>query len=444
MGKKNNRNRVNGRSNKENDLVDSDSVTDDGELIDSFMDETSLLIDGFLDKINERNAKKRLKFLNQFRQLLQTNYLGNFFTKNFEEWQDSLIRLMNRGVSIEEKLSAGKCLLYLYIQVPLEMNDENEKVIRSIVRDESLPITLRQTAIYIYGIGNYRCRLDLYECAKTLEVILSHSYLKGDRTVRKNLNNNDIQLHLSALNMIIFLLVVRQNGGDDDREICREILRILLPKLPELMQSIDVEMKCQSAMALIICHDIAKSIGGCQIPKLGNHYLEDLQKIGNNSMKNEGRRSKKMQRDATKNLIISLESLRKSGDSNFSEFQLTINHHCNRRLIGNEQQVLVDDNGIKGNETIIIDSWSLYHIYQFICDISSENIDEHLRQNNFVRNLLEIDELNDLRLIGSVGKQHVQQVKMLRQNAEKMQKNKRKNERDHKMKIKSEFDEHSD
>jgi len=335
----------------------SDEV-DEIAIQEAFEEKVKDVIEG----LSSKSSKARIENAKSFKSVLTKKYMYEFLVDRRLTVSDVLERCIKKGNGEEQSL-AIECFVILCIH--LGASDDSEELFRhlkplmiTILNDASCSTKARCSCAEAVGFLTFMMCDDneeAHEVLVTLENIFKASYLKGDGSV-PNLSVDITSLHNSALQSWCLLLSVSPSStffSFIDRHI---------NKLPELLDSKDVELRISAGEAIALLYDLAREVDeqfeGDDIDML----ISKLKDLATDSNKYRAKKDRKQQRSSFRDILKGVE------EGDFSSLKITVS----------------------GYEKININSWAKKRQYDFLCSYLNTGMNTHLQQNDFVRDVFNL------------------------------------------------------
>lgn len=363
-------------SDEEYDIADNDSV------ISGASDNISVTQEGISDEVDEvaiqeafeekvkdviegltsKSSKGRIDSAKSLKSALTKKYMYEFLVDRRITISDSLEKCIKKGGG-EEQAVALECFCLLCIH--LGATDDSEELFRhlkplmiTILNDHSYSVKARCACAEALGFLTFLTCDDHEEALEMLKIfenIFKASYLKGDGSV-PNHTMDISNLHNSALTSWCLLLSVSPPStffDFIDRHLC---------KLPELLDSKDVDLRITAGEAIALLYDLARAVDehfeGDDIYGL----INKLKELATDSNKYRAKKDRKQQRSSFRDILRGIE------EGDFSSIKVQVNNF----------------------ERICINSWARKRQYDFLCSYLSTGMNIHLQENDFVRDVFNL------------------------------------------------------
>ncbi|XP_064632666.1 interferon-related developmental regulator 2-like isoform X2 [Lineus longissimus] len=331
-------------------------------------DTTTVAFDDFEEKVKDcidgctqKSAGGRQNCLKGLVTAFSKRYVFDFLLDRYVTITDSLERCLKKGKG-EEQVLAAKCAMSLVIQ--LGPGAEGNEVYRSIkpimqtvMLDRSASSKARAACAEGMAVCCFIAGGDLEEVVtmlSTLETIFSASYLKGDKSP-PTVTPEMTQLHFAALNGWSLLLSISPPSAVDT------LLYSHLPKLPQLLESADVDLRIAAGEAIALMYELAREqdeeFEGDDIDNL----CTILKRLATDSNKYRAKKDRRQQRSSFRDILKTIE-------------------------IGESPELSIKF----GPEVLIIDSWVRKRQYDMMCNCIGAGINVHLQENELVRDIFEL------------------------------------------------------
>jgi len=346
----------------------SDSMSVSPEGISDEVDEVAIQ-EAFEEKVKDviegltsKSSKTRIESAKSLKSALTKKYLYEFLVDRRITISDCLEKCIKKGNGDEQSI-ALECFVILCIHLGAE--DDSEELFRhlkplmvTILNDKSYSINARCACAEALGFLTFLTCDDSAEALEmlmTLENIFKASYLKGDGSV-PNHSVDISSLHNSALTSWCLLLSISPPStffDFIDRHLC---------KLPELLDSKDVELRISAGESIALLYDLARNVDehfeGEDIIDLVNK----LKELATDSSKYRAKKDRKQQRSSFRDILRGIE------EGDFSSIKVQINCY----------------------EKISINSWARKRQYDSLCSYLSTGMNIHLQENDFVRDVFNL------------------------------------------------------
>lgn len=334
-----------------NDEVDESSAQE------NFEDKLKEVIDG----LSQKSTKARVDSLKSLKTGLAKKYLPDFILGRKMTISDGLEKCLKKGKGEEQALAAINFIL-LMIQLGNGPDTEElykiiQPVLVSVTLDNSAALKARAACAEALGLTTFIGAAELEDVSKalqTLENIFRASYLKGDGSV-PSVTPETADLHTSALLSWCLLLTISQSSS------INKLVDSHLPKLCELLQSGDVELRIAAGEAIALIYELVREededFMGDNIEEL-EAQLKQLATDGN---KYRSKKDRKQQRSSFRDILKAVQE-----------------------GFGPDVQVKF------GLECLYIETWSRKRQYDSVCQVLGSAMNTHLQENELVRDTFEL------------------------------------------------------
>ncbi|KAK2165337.1 hypothetical protein LSH36_52g10022 [Paralvinella palmiformis] len=273
---------------------------------------------------------------------------------------DGLERCLKKG-GAEEQTVAATCIGLLLIQ--LGSNPESEMLFKevrpqlnTIMADTSRSPKVRASCAQTLAIGSFIASEELEDIRnvmKSLENVFKASYLKGDGSTPSH-TADVAALHTSAISAWTLLLSIAPPP------VIQNFLDSHLTKLPELLNSSDVDLRITTGEAIALIYELAReddeasNFEGDDIIEL----CETLKQLATDSNKFRAKKDRRQQRANFRDILKAVEE----GDSPYYRVRF-------------------------GLECLEIDSWTRKIQYDALCHMLGTGMYVHLQENEIIRDI---------------------------------------------------------
>ncbi|XP_054707038.1 interferon-related developmental regulator 2-like [Uloborus diversus] len=348
--------------------LDSDDDTlveaeDDAIITDDFEDRLKDAIEG----TTQKSAKGRTTSLEIIRKSLSSKYMFDFVIDRQLTMCDVAERSLKRGKGEEQVLGA---LIAALICVQLGSNEESEMAFQSLqpillalLSDPTVSSQVRSQCASTLGLCCFvSCSGAevIQSTMDSLHSVFSASFFKGNGVAPSH-RPEICSLHSSALLSWSLLLTVLSPP------YIMDLVKTHLRKLPQLLESVDVDLRIAAGETLAIFYELARQ---CRVD------LEDydvdilcdkLRMLATDSQKFRAKKDRRQQRSSFRDILRAIEV-----------------------------QEPLDIRIKMGKELLYIESWCHKRQYDAFCQVLGSGMNLHLKQNELLRDIFDLGEpLND-------------------------------------------------
>jgi hypothetical protein len=371
-----------------NDLSDEDNSNDAASVYsyqsdhnpgESVEDVPENSIDKFEDKLiqaienaSEKSQQTRTAALQSMSEIFMHNCLYDFLDERRVTVMDIIEKSLKRGKGQEQAIAARlSALLLIQLQGDEDIAKTLTPLLTHIVLDKSttsearskscLSLALMQFLSGEDGVG------DTIPLCQTFEGIFSASYLKGDSSPSAVTQDN-ASLHAAALGSWALLLTLISPS-----DIVSLIQTKQIGSFKNIMgllksQHLDVRTTAGEAIALLL------ECGRIHDEDFLEEYIDDLVEItkllATDSQKFRAKRDRKQQRATFRDVLHYIE------EEIFPDIQIQVGAGITK-------------------DTLTIDSWTLHHQYNSICNALGSGMNFHLFENDLLRDVFSMGERLD-------------------------------------------------
>jgi Interferon-related developmental regulator (IFRD)/Interferon-related protein conserved region len=320
-----------------------------------------------IENASEKSQQTRTQSLQVMNEIFAHHSMFDFIEERRVTILDIVEKSLKRGKGQEQALAAKMAALML---IQLQGDEEIVKVLapllQNIALDKSATPDARakccQSLALLHFLGGDDVG-DLIILCQLLEGIFSGSYLKGDSTPSAA-NGDSATLHAGALQAWGLLLTLIPSGDVVSLIETKQILGSF-KSLMGLLQSphLDVRTTAGEAIALLL------ECGRYHDEEFLEEYLPDLieatKQLATDSQKFRAKRDRKQQRATFRDVLHYVE------DDTLPDITIQVG------------------SGV-AKEQLILDSWSIHHQYNCICNALGSGMNIHLLDNDFLRDVFQM------------------------------------------------------
>ena len=333
-----------------------------------------------LENAGEKAVQTRCNALQAMCEILQHRYMPDYIEDRKVTIQDVAERSLKRGKGAEQGWAAQlSSLLILQLGVDDAIAKALCETLLVTCQDKSVGFAARAKCCTALGLLNFlgtddTGMGDLLQTMRQFEQIFSGSYLKGDFTP-SSAGADEAILHSAALNAWSLLLTIIP-GGDFAVMMPREEYRPSMANLMGMLKSphLEVRMAAGEAIALVL------ERGRSHDDQFLDEYLDALsdmaKDLATDFHKYRAKKDRKTQRATFRDVLRFIE------EDESPEISVRF-----------------------GQETMIISSWALHHQYTTLCTVIGPGITNHLAENEFLREVLDLGARLMLETTGNGAKQ---------------------------------------
>lgn len=339
-----------------NGATDAVDETDANDLLEEKLRDS-------LDGTTQKSAQGRKTCLENLRRAFSRKYLPDFVSDRKMTIADCVERCIKKGKGEEPSIAANLGVLLL---IQLGAGDESEEVFKTLrpllkttLLDKSACVKARTSCAFALGIGCFLAAEEfevVVDTRNTFEQIFSSSYCKGDGTVPSQ-PASTTTLHCAALSGWSLLLSITPPAR------VMQMVQTHLPKLPDLLESEDVNLRIVAGEAIAMFYELAREedeeFEGDDIDQL----VATLKELATDSNKHRAKKDRQKQRSCFRDIIRTIEE-------NEAPYEL-----------------------IKfGTEELYIDSWVRQRQYGILREVLGSGTNIHLQENCLLRDIFGLGE----------------------------------------------------
>jgi len=315
-----------------------------------------------IDGATQKSAKGRQTCLEAIIKAFTSRYAYDFVIERRMTITDCIERSLRKGKG-EEQAAAATLAILLGIQ--LGAGEESDSLFKDlkqallfVASDASASPKARAKCYTALGFSSFIAGGDdpIYEVMQALEIAFSASYLKGNGAVPNHVPELSA-LHSSSVSAWSLLLTLLPP---------RRLLNMVeshLYRLPELLESSDVELRISAGDAIAIFYEIIRELDdnfeGDNIDEL----CDKLKQLATDSHKYRAKKERKQQRSSFRDVMKAIE------DRDSPNVQVKF-----------------------GREVLELDSWCRKRQYDAFCHILGSGMNLHLRENFLLREIFGLGE----------------------------------------------------
>lgn len=356
---------------------DEDSINDNNSVI-SLNSDGTYLDDGYdepdeqaqsdvfeeklmeaIDGLTQKSAQGRTSCLESVGTSLTMKYIPEFVINRKMTLTDGIERCLKKGRGVEQAAAAQLATL---LCVQLGAGDYTDEVFREIsplltliLLDHSMSVAARSKCCWALGLLSFLANTgQVDETMTTLESIFSGSYRKGDGSL-PTVPPELAPLHFAALSAWSLLLTIT------DLSSLSSIPSV--SQLSGLLDSthLDVRMAAGEGIALLL--EQARQVSDDWLWEVDDVLLEKLRQLATDSHKYRAKKDRKTQRSSFRDIL---------------------------RFVENDEPPNIQVRF--GQEALSLDSWSRKKQYDAFCQVLGSGLNLHLRENDLLRDILELGE----------------------------------------------------
>eukprot|EP00058_Branchiostoma_floridae_P011890 XP_002597378.1 hypothetical protein BRAFLDRAFT_113696 [Branchiostoma floridae] len=297
-----------------------------------------------IDGTTQKSANGRKSCLAGLRQTFSRKVLPDFIDNRKVTITDCVERCLKKGKGEEQALAASVGSL-LCVQLGSregceEIYNNLKPVMITIMNDKSAAATARAAEVVDIMGG--------------LEKIFCVAYLKGDGTSPSH--SPALQaLHCAALSAWTLLLSIAPPSK------VQEFVRTHLPKLPQLLQSDDVNMRIAAGEAIALLYELARVQDEDFLGQDLDSLCTRLKQLATESVKYIAKNDKRKQRSSFRDILRGVEEAEAPNDT--VRFSV---------------------------EEIYLDSWVKKRQYEAFKDSLGAGVNQHLQENELLRDIFSL------------------------------------------------------
>ncbi|KAJ8047890.1 Interferon-related developmental regulator 1 [Holothuria leucospilota] len=315
-------------------------------------------IEELIDGTTQKSASGRKTCLEGLRAAFAKKFLPEFVEKRKATLTDCIERCIKRGKG-EEQAAAVMLSILVFIQLggssdTEEVFNQIKPVLLTLLQDKSASSKARRSCAFALGVGSFIAPGD-YETLKasmnTLEQIFSQSYFKGDGSSPTH-SPEVHKLHCAALSAWTLLLSIMS------ARIVDQMIGSHLPKLPQLLESDDVNLRIVAGEAIALFYELAREEDEEFVGDDLDELMVKLKELATDSNKYRAKKDRRQQRSSFRDIMKTIEN--------------------------NE----APDEVIKfGQEYVELDSWVRRRQYSALREVLGSGTNIHLKENSLLREI---------------------------------------------------------
>lgn len=341
------------------------STVDSNEYQREILEEHSIedKIVEILDDLTSKSLKTRMNACQVIQRYFRDNYAAEFLTSRKLTILDTIVRCLKRYKS--EELGQFAILISLIcVTIGSETVgtfSEPLKHISTLLNDHTLRPSVRADCAKAISTCSFLVKDDnmILEAMDKLYNIFKASGLKGDGKV-PNIDEPVASLHSACLSAWTLLLIALK---DSPREQSAQI-RDSRSKIIELLDSSHLELRQAAGETLAVICELAESLDEDFSAREYDKLCEKFEGLISDSQKSKGKRELKLQRASFREISNYFED--REAPCSVVKF---------------------------GSESLTLDSWSKRCQYNAFCDILGPGINQHLKQNEILRDMFGLGEV---------------------------------------------------
>ncbi|XP_071817642.1 interferon-related developmental regulator 2-like [Apostichopus japonicus] len=315
-------------------------------------------IEELIDGTTQKSAQGRQTCLDGLRAAFAKKFLPEFVQKRKATLSDCVERCLKRGKG-EEQGAAALLSVLVYIQLGASVDTEEvfnsmKPILLTTLQDSSASSKARRSCALALGIGSFIAPGDyetLKSCMSALEQIFSQSYFKGDGS--SPTHSPEIhKLHCAAISAWTLLLSIMS------ARVIGEMIESHLPKLPQLLESDDVNLRIVAGETIALFYELAREEDEEFYGDDMDELMAKLKELATDSNKYRAKKDRRQQRSSFRDIMKTIET-------NESPYEL-----------------------IKfGQESIDLDSWVRRRQYSALREVLGSGTNTHLKENHLLREI---------------------------------------------------------
>ncbi|XP_055340004.1 interferon-related developmental regulator 2-like isoform X2 [Paramacrobiotus metropolitanus] len=326
-----------------------------------------------IENATDNSAKSREASLAELCSGFERRLLYDFIAGREDTLADIVERSLHRGKTTEQVL-AGRLASLIFVQLGSDCGEFYGKIRNLLLTthtNASVPAAARSACAEVLSIGSFIADEEPETFSDTLRKLsktFALSYFKGDKTAPQY-PPEVTALHAQSLIAWCLLMSVASES------IAVDELNLHLRRLPELLESGDVDLRIAAGEAIALMKEITRDVHMEKAKKPDVVSLcNRLRELATESTKHVAKKDKKQQRSSFRDILHSVE----------------------------------DDDGVFqrvrfGKEVLDLHTWRAKHQYQTFCNVLRTGMNFHLRMNSLIRQVFDLGEpiLDDLMFSGS-------------------------------------------
>lgn len=334
----------------------NDSEAEDLMPFDDFEEKLKEAVDG----INQKSTKARMICLQAITKALRSRYLYDFLSDRKVTVVDLLEKCLKKGKTEEQGYAA---ILSCLVCIHLGASNETEllfadlrSLLLTVIADKTASPLARAKCATALGL-HYFIAGEGFETTAAMDalcIIFSGSFLKGNGAI-PNVNPETSILHSSALLSWSLLLTIMSTP------FVLDLTEKHLKRLPELLESSDVELRIAAGEAIAILYELAREYDENFVGENVEELCAKLQQLATDSQKFRAKKDRRQQRSSFRDILHTVED-REPPD---------VRVRFGREILG-------------------VDSWCRKRQYDAFCQILGSGMNLHLTENDLLRDIFEL------------------------------------------------------
>lgn len=315
-----------------------------------------------LDNATEKSVQTRVQALQSICEVLMHRYVPDFIEERKLTILDIVEKSIRRGKGPEQALAARiAALLLMQLGGGFDFIKPLGQYLLTAALDKSVPCDARAKCCTALGLLNFLGSDDigdLIQLMGTFETIFSGSYMKGDQSPT-SASGDASALHSAALSAWGLLLTLIPPG-----HFVTNMSQKSAPSIQQLMgmlksPHLDVRMTAGETIALVF--ECGRSHDEDFLDEFITDVVDATKLLATDSHKYRAKRDRKTQRATFRDVLRYLE------EDESPEINIRF-----------------------GTESLLIDSWAVHHQYSALCAAMGPGMTIHLRENEFIRDILQL------------------------------------------------------
>uniref|UniRef100_A0A3Q2EEC9 Interferon-related developmental regulator 1 n=1 Tax=Cyprinodon variegatus TaxID=28743 RepID=A0A3Q2EEC9_CYPVA len=338
-------------------ISDVTSVADEGGEAseDTALEDFQYKLKGFIDSTVDKSAKTRQGALDGLKTAMATRILYEFISERRMTITDSIERCLKKGKGEEQRAAASlACLLCIQLGSGIESEEvfkTLKPIFKNILADGSANMQARQAVATSLGLCTLVAEDDILATMECFENLFTRAYLKGDGTC-PSISPQTSQLYVNALLSWALLLTICSANQ------LKDVLKKHLPRLPQLLQSDDVNMRIAAGETIALLFELARDIDSFVE---WDELCDKLNALATDCNKHRAKTDKRKQRSVFRDVLKAVEE----GDFQSETIRF-------------------------GTERMSIDSWVRKRTYDTFREFVGSGMNYHLQANEFIRDVFEL------------------------------------------------------
>lgn len=334
-----------------------DPETEESGVYDDFEEKLQDAIDG----TSQKSTKGRQTCLETIKKALSCRFEYDFLSERKMTVFDMLERCLKKGKDEEQ---AAAALLAAMICIHFGAGTESEQlyldlqpILMTLMNDPSVNPNTRAKCATALGVCCFISGDGVETMSSVLDslhIIFSASYLKGNGVV-PNHTPELTQLHSSALVSWSLLLTLCSTS------FISKTLDLQLPRLPEILESPDVDLRIAAGESVAILYELAREYDDNFVGDDIDDLCTKLQLLATDSQKFRAKKDRRQQRSSFRDILRYVET-REAPDMRIKF----------------------------GREILNINTWCRKRQYDSLCQILGSGMNLHLTENELLRDIFEL------------------------------------------------------